>query len=169
MGLAAIQVAKALSAEIYATVGTQEKEDFIKLLGVEYVFDSRSLDYADQIKALIHGAGQQGKPGIDVVLNSLAGEAIDKNLSLLNPFGRFVELGKRDFYADSAMSLRAFRNNISYFGVDADQLMVEQPELAEQLLGNMMGWFTEGKLRPIPYRQFAAENIVRCISIHAAV
>ena len=66
-------------------------------------FDSRSLQFADQINNLTQGQG------VDVVLNSLAGEAIDRNLSIMRPFGRFLELGKRDFYADTAMGLRPFR------------------------------------------------------------
>ena len=61
------------------------------------------------------------------MLNSLAGEAINRNFRVLKPFGRFLELGKRDFYENTHIGLRPFRNNISYFGIDADQLMLERP------------------------------------------
>ena len=54
----------------------------------------------------------EGK-GLDVVLNSLAGEAIGKNFRLLKPFGRFLEIGKRDIYANSKIGLRPFRNNLA--------------------------------------------------------
>lgn len=153
VGLAAIQIARMLEAEVFVTAGTDEKREFVSLIGADRVFDSRSLAFADQIMSITDGRG------VDVVLNSLAGEAINRNLSILRPFGRFLELGKRDFYADTPIGLRPFRNNISYFGIDADQLMVEQPALTEKLFGEMMALFEQGELQPIPYRLFDAANI----------
>ncbi len=154
VGIAAIQFAKWSGAEIFATAGSDEKRDFLRLLGVDHVLDSRSLAFADEILAITEGRG------IDVVLNSLAGEAIDRNLRILKPFGRFLELGKRDFQENTKIGLRPFRNNISYFGIDADLLMKERPELAEKLFREVMALFGEGVLKPLPYRCFEAEDIV---------
>ena len=154
VGIAAIQVAQWCGAQIYATAGSDEKRDFLRLLGVEQVFDSRSLAFADEILAVTGGRG------VDVVLNSLAGEAINRNLRVLKPFGRFLELGKRDFYENTRIGLRPFRNNISYFGIDADQLMNEQPELTRRLFAEVMALFEERVFHPLPYRTFEAEEIV---------
>ena len=154
VGIAAIQVAKWIGAEIYATAGSDEKRDFLRLLGVDHIFDSRSLAYADQILE------QTGGEGVDVVLNSLAGEAINRNFQVLKPFGRFLELGKRDFYENTKVGLRPFRNNISYFGIDADQLMLVRPDLTRSLFAEIMALFTEGVLHPLPYHTFEAEDIV---------
>ncbi len=150
VGIAAIQLAHYLGAEVFVTAGSDEKRDFVRLMGADHVLDSRSLDFADDIMELTHGEG------VDVILNSLAGEAINKNLKILRPFGRFLELGKRDFYENSRIGLRPFRNNISYFGIDADQLMVEKPKLAERIFSDLMVIFEEGALRPLPYRVFNA-------------
>jgi NADPH:quinone reductase-like Zn-dependent oxidoreductase/acyl carrier protein len=150
VGIAAIQIARYLGAEVFATAGSDEKRDFLRLMGVEHILDSRSLAYADQIMQLTDGEG------IDVVLNSLAGEAITRNLAILRPFGRFMELGKRDFYENSKMGLRPFRNNITYYGIDADQLMVERPELSARLFREVMARFDEGVLRTLPHRVFPA-------------
>ena len=154
VGIAAIQIAKLLGAEIYATAGSDEKRDFLKLLGVEHIYDSRSLAFADEILA------ETGGVGVDVVLNSLAGEAINRNFNVLKPFGRFLELGKRDFYENTKIGLRPFRNNISYFGIDADQLMQERPDLTQHLFGEVMGLFSEGLLHPLPYQCFEADQVV---------
>lgn len=154
VGIAAIQVAKWCGAEIYATAGSDEKRDFLRLLGVEHIFDSRSLAYADEVLEVTGGRG------VDVVLNSLAGEAINRNLRVLKPFGRFLELGKRDFYQNTRIGLRPFRNNISYFGIDADQLMSERPDLTRRLFGSMMELFEQGILHPLPYREFDANQVV---------
>ncbi len=153
VGIAAIQFARFCGAEIFATAGSDEKRDFVRLMGADHVMDSRSLAFADDIMQITNG------DGVDIVLNSLAGEAITRNLSVLKPFGRFLELGKRDFYENSKIGLRPFRNNISYFGIDADQLLIERPELANRLFKEMMSQFDEGSLRPMPYRSFPASRI----------
>jgi phthiocerol/phenolphthiocerol synthesis type-I polyketide synthase C len=154
VGIAAIQVAKWCGAEIYATAGSDEKRDFLRLLGVEHIFDSRSLDFADQILELTDGEG------VDVVLNSLAGEAINRNLRALKPFGRFLELGKRDFYENTRVGLRPFRNNLSYFGIDADQLMSQRPDLTQRLFSEVLALFQERVFHPLPFRTFDAVEVV---------
>jgi len=154
VGIAAIQLAKHLGAEVFATAGGHEKRDFVRLLGADHVFDSRSLAFADDILAVTQGAG------VDVVLNSLAGEAIRRNLSVLKPFGRFLELGKRDFFENTPIGLRPFKDNISYFGIDADQLLTGRPQLAARMFRELMALFREGVLTPLPCRVFPAERVV---------
>ncbi len=154
VGIAAIQLAKWCGAEIFVTAGTDEKRDFVRLLGADHVFDSRSHVFADQILSATGGEG------VDVVLNSLAGEAINRNLRVLKPFGRFLELGKRDFYENTKIGLRPFRNNISYFGIDADQLMSAQPALTKRLFREVMALFEQGVLHPLPYQTFEADDVV---------
>ena len=153
VGIAAIQIASHFGLEIFATAGSDEKRDFVKLLGADHVLDSRSLSFADEILSLTGGQG------VDIILNSLAGEAITRNLKILRPFGRFLELGKRDFYENSRVALRPFRNNISYFGIDADQLMAEQPELTARVFSKISDLFEAGVLKPLPYTAFDASEV----------
>ena len=154
VGLAAIQVVRHLGGEIFATAGSDAKRDFVALLGADHVLDSRSPYFDQDVLDLTQGEG------VDVVLNSLAGEAIQRNLRTLRPFGRFIELGKRDFYENTAIGLRPFRNNISYFGVDADQLMRARPELASAVFSEIMALFAAGSLSPLPHRVFSAGEVV---------
>ncbi|MGQ7934604.1 SDR family NAD(P)-dependent oxidoreductase [Paraburkholderia sp. D1E] len=153
VGIAAIQLARHLGAEVFATAGSREKREFVRLLGADHVFDSRSLAFADEIRERTQGAG------VDIVLNSLAGEAMVRSIDTLRPFGRFLELGKRDFYENSRIGLRPFRNNISYFGIDADQLMSALPDLTARLFEEVMQLFADGVLHPLPYRAFPAERV----------
>jgi acyl transferase domain-containing protein/NADPH:quinone reductase-like Zn-dependent oxidoreductase/acyl carrier protein len=154
VGIAAIQLAKLAGGEVFATAGSPEKRDFVRLLGADHVLDSRSLAFADRILELTGGEG------VDVVLNSLAGEAMVRSLRVLRPFGRFLELGKRDFYGNTYLGLRPFRNNVTYFGVDADQLMRERPKLTRELFGELMERFARGALKPLPYRAFPADQAI---------
>lgn len=153
VGLAAIQIAKWRRAEIFATAGSPEKRELLKMMGVDHVLDSRSLRFADEIMAITQGEG------VDVVLNSLAGEAINRNFSILRPFGRFLELGKRDFYENTRIGLKPFRNNISYFGIDADQLMNDRPDLTRRLFTEVIALFEQGLLHALPYTGFEAREV----------
>lgn len=153
VGLAALQVAKLAGAKVIATAGTREKRRFLKMLGADHVFDSRSLAFVNDIR------GVTGGEGVDLVLNSLFAEAMEQSLSLVKPFGRFLELGKRDYYGDSKIGLRPFRRNISYFGIDADQLLVNAPDLTKRIFTEIGALFEEGKLVPLPYRAFGFDEI----------
>ena len=166
VGMAAIQYARYIGAEVFATAGSPQKRDFLRLLGVEHVLDSRSLEFADRITQITAGEG------VDVVLNSLSGAAMRRSLQVLKPFGRFLELGKRDFYEDAKVGLRPFRNNISYHGIDADQLLAERSDLAGSLFRAMMNLFEQGAFRPLVHRTFPARRITdafRCMQQSAHI
>ena len=78
---------------------------------------------------------------------------------MLAPFGRFLEFGKRDFYADSPMFLRPFRRNLSYFGIDVDQMLVDCPKLAGELFVEVLKHFENGDFRPLPMTLFAHDRV----------
>ncbi len=153
VGLAALQVAKLKGAKVIATAGTREKRRFLSMLGADHVFDSRSLGFVNDVRSVTGGEG------VDLVLNSLFAEAMEQSLALVKPFGRFLELGKRDYYADSKIGLRPFRRNVSYFGIDADQLLVNAPALTKRIFTEIGALFEDGKLTPLPYRAFDFDEI----------
>jgi NADPH:quinone reductase-like Zn-dependent oxidoreductase len=104
---------------VIATVSSPDKAALARLYGASHVYDSRSLDFVDQVREW-HG-------GVDVVLNSLSGEAMRGSIKCMAPRGRFIELGKRDYVANSLLALRPFRRNLAYFGVDVDQILALDP------------------------------------------
>lgn len=148
VGLLAIQFAQHKGATIFATAGSEAKRAFLRHLGVDHVLDSRDLGFSDEVRALTGGEG------VDIVLNSLSGEAMERSIGLLRPFGRFVELGKRDFAMDTRVGLRNLRQNIAYFSVDIDRLPIARPELAQELLHQVATLLGEGALRPLPWRVY---------------
>ena len=121
-GMAALQIARHLGAEIFATAGSEEKRAWLRQQGITHVMDSRSLDFAEQIRAATDGAG------VDVVLNSLSGAAIEASLSALAIDGRFIELGKTDIYADRTLGLTHFKKSISFSAVDLASLAARRPD-----------------------------------------
>jgi acyl transferase domain-containing protein/NADPH:quinone reductase-like Zn-dependent oxidoreductase len=159
VGLAAIQYAHARGAEIHATAGSEERRAILRALGVRHVYDSRSSTFAD---AILRTTGGEG---VDVVLNSLSGELMQQSMKLLRPFGRFVEIGKRDLFANSQVGLRPLRHNASYFAVDADQLPLLRPSLAAEVLEEATRLIASGALRPSPYRCFEAADVVEAFRL----
>jgi len=159
VGLAAIQIALAQGARVIATAGSGVKRAVLSRMGVQHVLDSRSLAFADEVMRLTEGRGA------DVVLNSLAGKAMEASLFCTAPFGRFIELGKQDFYANTAVGLRPMKENIAYFGVDVDQLIMGRPDLFRRLFAEMMRGFANGTLRPLPFRAFDGEQAVEAFRL----
>jgi phthiocerol/phenolphthiocerol synthesis type-I polyketide synthase C len=149
VGLAAIQIARRRGARVIATAGSSGKRALLKVLGADHALDSRSLAFVDEVRRIT-------QTGVDVVLNSLNGEAMERSLAVLKPFGRFVELGKRDYVANTHVGLRPFRHNISYFGVDLDQLLSHRPSDAVKMFRKLMKLFADRVLNPLPYRSFSA-------------
>ncbi|WP_028934940.1 type I polyketide synthase [Pseudonocardia spinosispora] len=145
-GLAAIQIALRAGAEVFATAGTEEKRSLLTELGVHHVMDSRSLRFVDDIHHATDGHG------VDVVLNSIAGDVAARTLDCLAPYGRFVEIGKRDLLDNRKLGLRPFLRNLSYFSFDLRQLLVDRPEQVRATLNHLSELFAGGQLRPLPYR-----------------
>ena len=158
VGLAAMQYAMFRGAEVFVTAGSDEKRDFLRLHGADHVLDSRSLAFADRVFELTQGEG------VDVVLNCLSGEAMRKTLKVLKPFGRFLELGKRDFYENNRIGLRPLRHNISYFGIDADQLLMARPGLCASMFRELMQLFRQRVFHPLPHRVFPAGRVADAFS-----
>ena len=148
VGFAAVEIAQHQGLEIYATAGTPHKRSLLRRLGVSHVYDSRSLDFAAQIMADTQGRG------VDVVLNSLYREGAQASLRLLAPFGRFIELGKRDIFENNALRLKLFKDNLSFYGVDVDELLVYRRELAAALFGDILRHFAQGDYFPLPVSVF---------------
>lgn len=152
VGLAAIEIAKAAGARIIATVGSREKEEFVRALGVTHVFSSRSAEFAPGVMEVTDGRG------VDIVLNSLSGELIDRGMEVLAPYGRFVELGKRDVWEDRQVGLRIFRKNISFHVVDLADAVETQRQRVREWLEIVVERIASGVWRPLPVSTFASQE-----------
>lgn len=150
VGLAAIQVARHLGLEIFATAGSDEKRDYLRRLGVPQVMDSRSLDFVQQVRRFTGGRG------VDAVLNSLSGEFLRQSLGLLAPFGRFLEIGKLDLHADRPLGLGALRDCLSFFVIDMDRFLKTRPAEAARLFQEVSRGFAAGHYRPLPFQTVPA-------------
>jgi NADPH:quinone reductase-like Zn-dependent oxidoreductase len=126
LGMAAIQLAQSIGAEIYATVGSVEKREILaKHFGIPQsrVFDSRSQKSVDKIMQAT------GMRGIDVVLCSASGEMMDETLRCIAPFGRFVDVGRVNVVGNGKLSLDVFKRNATFSSFDIGLLYNQKPNL----------------------------------------
>ena len=152
VGLAAVAIAKHVGARVIGTAGDPARRAVARAAGADRVYDSRGERFAAPIAAELGG--------VDVVLNSLAGSAMRTSLQLLRPFGRFIELGKRDFLDNSPLGLRPFVRNISYSGVDLDELLAHDRRTITQMMTMLSGLLASGVLRALPHEVFEPHEAV---------
>ncbi len=151
VGQAAVQLAQRVGAEVFATA-SPPKWEMLRSMGIKHPMNSRTLDFADELMDLTDGKG------VDIVLNSLNGEFIPKNLSVLAKGGRFVEIGKLGIW--DAQQVQETRPDVSYFPFDLLELSQKQPEFVATMLRNLMPAFRSGELQPLPHQDFPIEKAV---------
>lgn len=152
VGIAAVQIAKWKNAEIYATAGTKEKREYLRQQGIEHIYDSRSLLFVEQILRDTDGYG------VDVVINAIAGEALYESFDILAPYGRFIEIGKKDIGDDNGLPMRAFNRNLTFTAVDMDRMLVDRVPIVQQILRDISDNFESGIFQPVPMAEFKASG-----------
>ncbi len=150
VGMAAVQLARHWGAEVFATA-SRGKWDTLRAMGFDddHIGDTRAVDFEEKFLATTGGAG------VDVVLNSLAGEFLDASLRLLVGGGRFIEMGKTDLRDPEALAQQ--HPGVTYRAFD---LIEAGPDLTATMLADLMAMFGTGVLKPLPIKTFD----VRCAS-----
>lgn len=162
VGQAAIGVARAAGAEIFATAGSDERRQMLRDMGIEHVYDSRSTDFADQIRRDTDGYG------VDIVLNSLTGAAQRAGFELLATGGRFVEIGKRDVYGNTRLGLFPFRRNLTFYYVDLALMSLSHPQRVGDLLRTVYQLVADGELPPAAHTEYPLADAATAIRVMGA-
>ena len=157
VGICAINVAKWIGAEIYATVGTEEKVSFLTdVLGIprSRIFNSRDSSFLHDIMEATNGVG------VDLVLNSLSGELLHSSWKCVAPYGAMVEIGKRDMVGRGQLALAPFEDNRTFIGGEISRLLVTHRSTVARLLELTLEQYLKGNFKPItPITTFDAEQI----------
>ncbi len=142
VGMAAVQLARHWGLEVFATA-SRGKWDTLRAMGFDddHIGDSRTLEFEEKFRSATGGRG------VDVVLNSLAGEFLDASLRLLVPGGRFLEMGKTDLR--DAGSVAEAHQGVRYRAFD---LMEAGPQHIQQMLTELIGLFESDVLHHLPLK-----------------
>ena len=161
LGQAIINLCQLIGARIFATVGTLEKK---RLLMDKYsipesnIFSSRDASFAKGVMKMTEGRG------VHVIMNSLSGEALRLTWNCIAPFGRFVELGKRDFTINSRLEMRHFEKNVSFIGLDVP--LDSQRGERRRIWGEIMALYEKGSIKaPWPITVFEISEMEKALRI----
>ncbi|ELU15848.1 hypothetical protein CAPTEDRAFT_54229, partial [Capitella teleta] len=145
VGQMAIQVAQYVGARVIATVGSQAKRSLLKSrygLADDMIFNSRDDSFVRDV------LDTTGGRGVDVILNSLAGKLLHATWSCVAPFGRFIEIGKRDIHENSKIDMDPFRRNVAFASVDLITIFEKNKPLGARLLKECGTLVHEGHITP---------------------
>lgn len=145
VGQMAIQIAQMLGAQVIVTCGSQSKRDFLKEnfgLEDEMIFNSRDASFVEGVMKVTKGRG------CDVALNQLAGELLHATWGCIAPFGRLIEIGKRDIHENTKLDMEPFRNNEMYASVDLVTMFELNPSHLGSLMRECFELVQSGKIRP---------------------
>lgn len=158
VGIAAIQLAQMVGAEVFATVGNPEKVQYLMdnfNIPRDHVFDSHSNAFVKDVMAATNGQG------VDIALNSLAGELLHSTWRCIAPFGAMIEIGKRDFYGHGKVDMYGCTENRAFLGLDARHMQTARPKVCGQMLRECAEFFKQGFVKPIQtYRNVPAVDVV---------
>lgn len=161
-GQAAIQTAQLLGAKVFATVGSNAKKRLlIDEYGIaeDHIFYSRNTSFARGINRMTKGRG------VDVIMNSLSGEGLLASWRCIAPYGRFIEIGRKDILSDTGLPMLPFLKSASFTAFDGASFMSEQPERLRKGLQSILGLFATKQLhvaRPLQVYSIAdVEKVFR--------
>uniref|UniRef100_A0A0B7K4Y2 Uncharacterized protein n=1 Tax=Bionectria ochroleuca TaxID=29856 RepID=A0A0B7K4Y2_BIOOC len=157
-GQMAVQLAQHIGAEVFVTVGSDDKRQLIATTyGIpdDHIFHTRDASFVAGLKRVTNGYG------VDVVLNSLSGELLEAGWTeLMAPFSRWVELGKKDILDNRGLSMRPLLNNISFSCVDLSGIWRHRPTLMRRLLNDVFRLVSEGAIKPVaPLTEFGVGKV----------
>ena len=146
VGQAAIMLSRFLGAEVFVTVGSVAKRKYLmEKYGIneDHIFSSRTNAFRKGIKKMTGGKG------VDVILNSLSGEMFRESCDTVAPFGRFVEIGRKDLMDDSLMPTEFLLKNITFTYVDLALIIEDNKPLAKRLLSDVVNVIRIGAVKPV--------------------
>jgi NADPH:quinone reductase len=141
IGTIAIQMAKAFGAKVFATAGGPDKTALCAQLGADYAIDYKSEDFVD----IVRGAG-----GADVILDMVGGPYVQRNIDVMNPDGRCVQIA---FLQGPQVNVNLMMVMMKRLTLTGSTLRarpsIEKARIADAVVANVWPWVSAGKVRPV--------------------
>lgn len=160
-GLAAVQVARGLGARVIGSASTAERREFAVAAGAHHTVNSRSTRFVDDVLRLTDGRGA------DVIYTSLPGELLRQNLWAAAEFGRIVDIGKADIFANGAIELGPFNRDLQYFAIDMDRMFALRRGFADGVVHEVVERLDSGRFIPLPATTYPADRLAEALAIVA--
>ncbi len=161
VGLAAIQYARSIGSTIIVAAGTPEKRDYLSALGIKHVTNSRVVDFGDDIMRWTNGRG------VDVVFNSMPGNLLFKAWDILAPYGRFIEIGKRDITENNGLPMEKFNQNAMFAALDLDHVLKHNEKLGVEIIRETYELFEQNVFQALPTKVYELEDSNKAFNLVA--
>ncbi len=148
VGLAAVQIGKALGARIIATAGTPEKLDIARQSGADVLVDYRTEDWVARVKEVTGGAGA------DVIYDPVGGDVFDGSSRCIAFEGRLLVIGFAGGRIPEIAANRILLKNISVVGVHWGLYQERGSPLVARWMDDLLALVARGQLRPVIYKRF---------------
>ncbi|KAL6718615.1 hypothetical protein ACLMJK_002849 [Lecanora helva] len=146
VGQAALQLAKYVGLEIFATAGSPEKRAMLHEkygIPIDHILNSRDLSFSSGVLRLTGGRG------VDYVLNSLSGQALQETWRCIAPFGTFVEIGLRDIMDNSGLEMGSFARDATFSFLNITNVLTKRPNLMKSIMDGTFDLFRKGVCHPL--------------------
>lgn len=146
VGQAAIQIAKHFAMEIFATVGSETKRKLLREkydIPDDHILNSRDLSFVKGIQRMTAGRG------VDVVLNSLSGEALRQTWHCIAPFGTFLEIGIKDILNNTELDMRPFLQDATFSFFNLNHIEKARPDIMAKIIQGAFDFQRQGITRPV--------------------
>jgi NADPH2:quinone reductase len=153
VGLAAVQIGKALGARVIATAGSAEKLELARENGADDTIDYREEDFVERVMALTDGKGA------DVIYDSVGGDVFDRSLKCIAWNGRLLVIGFASGSIPSVKANRILLKNIAVIGLHWGAHAGKEPEKVTRTFEALFRLHQEGSIRPVIYKSYSLEDV----------
>ncbi|WP_024634028.1 beta-ketoacyl synthase N-terminal-like domain-containing protein, partial [Paenibacillus sp. MAEPY2] len=152
-GLIAVQLAQYYGLEIYATAGSDVKLNYLQQQGVHHTIQYVEQDFAKEIHRLTNGQG------VDIVINTLSGDAIQKGMACLAPGGRYIEIAMTALKSAKSIDLSLLSNNQAFYSVDLRRMAFRDPSIIRTYMKEMAILIDQNIVRPTIYATYPFQQV----------
>jgi NADPH2:quinone reductase len=153
VGLAAVQIGKALGARVIATAGSPEKLEIARQSGADDVIDYRAEDFVARVMELTGGKGA------DVIYDSVGGDVFDRSLKCIAWNGRLLVIGFASGRIPEVKANRILLKNIAVTGLHWGAHVVKEPARITETFDALFALFAAGKIKPVIYKSYGLDEV----------
>ena len=159
VGVTAVELGKLMGAQVIAGASSEEKLQFAKKAGADFLINYSDGDLKTKIKELTKGKGA------DVIYDPVGGDLFDQATRCINWNGRLLVVGFTSGRIPEYKANLALLKGASMVGVFLGRWMIEEPETYETNMGELFEFFQQGEIKPAVYQSFKMDDFVSAFNI----